>query len=184
MRNKVLIIVLILLAGGAIYYFGFRAEKQVDLNIDIFKECIDAGYPAMESYPRQCRAGDKTFVEDIGNELEKINLIRIDIPRPNSTIKSHLEIIGQARGYWFFEADFPVILTDWDGLIIAEAIATAQRDWMVEDFVPFTATLEFGKPYDEGAPDFMKRGTIIFQKDNPSGLPEHDDALEFTVFFE
>ncbi len=183
MRNKVLIIILILIVIGAVYYFGFQSKKQSEISIESFNECIEAGYAVMESYPRQCRAGDITFIEDIGNELEKIDLIRADNPRPNSVVSSPLEVRGEARGYWFFEADFPIVLTDWDGLIIAEAIATAQSDWMTEEFVPFTAVLEFENPYYEGAPDFMKRGAIIFQKDNPSGLPEHDDALEFTIYF-
>ncbi|MFC1753833.1 hypothetical protein ACFL96_10660 [Thermoproteota archaeon] len=30
-----------------------------------FDECIAAGNPAMESYPRQCRHGDRTFTEEI-----------------------------------------------------------------------------------------------------------------------
>ena len=30
-----------------------------------FEECVAAGNPAMESYPRQCRANDQTFVEEI-----------------------------------------------------------------------------------------------------------------------
>ncbi len=30
--------------------------------IDSFEECVAAGNPVMESYPRQCRAGDRTFV--------------------------------------------------------------------------------------------------------------------------
>lgn len=38
-----------------------------------FEECVKAGNPVMESYPRQCRAGDKTFVEmiqeEVGSEL-------------------------------------------------------------------------------------------------------------------
>ncbi len=31
--------------------------------VNNFKECIAAGNPAMESYPRQCRHGDRTFTE-------------------------------------------------------------------------------------------------------------------------
>ncbi len=35
-----------------------------------FDECIAAGYPAMESYPRQCAVpGGQTFVEVIGGAL-------------------------------------------------------------------------------------------------------------------
>ncbi|MBR9698851.1 hypothetical protein GOV09_00135 [Candidatus Woesearchaeota archaeon] len=30
-----------------------------------FEECLAAGNPAMESYPRQCRHGDQTFTEII-----------------------------------------------------------------------------------------------------------------------
>lgn len=33
-------------------------------SINSFDECIAAGYPAMESYPRQCSTGEKTFTEE------------------------------------------------------------------------------------------------------------------------
>ncbi len=35
-----------------------------------FQECIAEGNPVMESYPRKCRANDKTFVEVIGEPVE------------------------------------------------------------------------------------------------------------------
>jgi hypothetical protein len=72
---------------------------------------------------------------------------------------------------------------NWDGLIIAEGIITADGEWMTTEFVPFTGSLGFTSPYKDGDPDFMKRGAIIFQKDNPSGLPENDDTLEIPVLF-
>lgn len=34
-------------------------------NISTFDECVSAGNPVMESYPRQCKADGKTFAEDI-----------------------------------------------------------------------------------------------------------------------
>lgn len=98
-------------------------------------------------------------------------------------IKSPLTLTGEARGTWYFEASFPVVLTNWDGLIIAEGHAEAQSDWMTEDYVPFKATLTFDSPYKAGDPDFMQRGSLILKKDNPSGLPENDDAFETTVLF-
>lgn len=115
-------------------------------------------------------------------KTEKENLILLNKPQPNETISSPLVIKGEARGNWFFEASFPVVLVDWDGRIIAESYATAKSDWMTEDFVPFEATIEFEEPEFIG--DFSKRGALILKKDNPSGLPEYDDALEITVFFE
>jgi len=39
----------------------------VDGKVDNFKECIAAGNPAMESYPRKCRHLDETFTEIIEN---------------------------------------------------------------------------------------------------------------------
>jgi hypothetical protein len=110
-------------------------------------------------------------------------LIRLFEPRPGDIITSPLVIRGEARGYWFFEASFPIALTNWDGLIIADHYIMTSAEWMTEDFVPFEGILEFESPYAEGDPEFMKRGTLILQKDNPSGLPEHDDAFEITVYF-
>jgi len=144
--------------------------------ISSFDDCVAAGNPVMKSYPRQCRAGDKTFTEDIGNELEKRDLIRLDSPRPNQTIKSPLQITGQARGYWFFEAVFPVNLLV-DGQVIAAGLAQAQEEWMTEDFVPFEVELIFAKP------EFGK-GELILERDNPSGLPENADELRVPVVFE
>jgi len=112
-------------------------------------------------------------------ELDKSNLIRLDNPRPNQIIQSPLTIKGEARGYWFFEASFPVILTNWDGLIIAQGIATAKGEWMTTEFVPFEATLQF--IVDRNT--YSNRGFLILRKDNPSGLPEHDDALEIPIVF-
>jgi len=148
-----------------------------DNSVSTFEDCVEAGNPVMESYPRQCRHDGELYVEAIGNELEKNHLIQLASPRPNEFISSPLTIEGEARGTWFFEATFPIVLTNWDGLIIAEGYATADGEWMSEDFVPFTATLEFETPgvYD--------RGSLILQRSNPSGLPENDDALEIPIRF-
>lgn len=122
--------------------------------------------------------------EDEGAATSSVaDLIRNVSVEPDDVIESPLVIEGEARGQWYFEATFPVVLTNWDGLIIAEGYAEAQDDWMTTEFVPFTATLEFESPYAEGDPDFMKRGSLILQKANASGLPEHDAAYEMTVYF-
>lgn len=34
-----------------------------------FEECVEAGNPVMESYPRQCKAGDEVFTEEINNPI-------------------------------------------------------------------------------------------------------------------
>jgi len=186
--KPVLIITIVIIIAAGFWFFGKDGEVQAPTTVINFIECMEAGNPIMESYPRQCATEDgQSFTEYIGNELEKIDLIRLSSPRPNDIIESPLVITGEARGYWFFEASFPVSLTNWDGLIIAEGIATAKGEWMTEGFVPFEATLEFSM--EEGSVPgidnvfYKNNGSLILQKDNPSGLPEHDDALEIPIFF-
>ncbi len=128
---------------------------------------------------------DQNLPQDIEDYIEsKADLIRLTSPQPLATVNSPLIIEGEARGYWFFEASFPVSLVNWDGLIIADGIATADGEWMTEEFVPFTAELVFENNFAPGTPDFMKKGAIILKKDNPSGLPENDDALEVPILFQ
>lgn len=48
----------------------FIAGCSNTIEVTNFEECVQAGNPVMESYPRQCSYGDQTFIEelDIGNE--------------------------------------------------------------------------------------------------------------------
>ena len=117
------------------------------------------------------------ILPDQNQTVKYKDLISVSNPLASTVITSPLVIKGEARGPWFFEASFPVILTDWDGLIIAEGLATAEGEWMTTDFVPFTATLNFTKP------GLGTTGSLILKKDNPSGLPQYDDALEIQIKF-
>ncbi|MDP3795390.1 MAG: Gmad2 immunoglobulin-like domain-containing protein [bacterium] len=119
----------------------------------------------------------------------KRDFIVVHDPRPLSVITSPLTVQGMARGTWYFEADFPITLVDWDGRIIAQSHASAVLDpedpdstWMTREFVPFQGTIAFEPPEITG--DFARRGTLILHKSNASGLSEHDDALEIPVRFE
>ncbi len=171
----IIVVVLIVIGGG--YYWRYLDEQEKISEIMNFEECAAAGNPIMESYPRQCRAGDKNFSEYIGNELEKINLIRIITPRPNGTIKSPALIEGEARGSWFFEASFPVKFYDENNNLVATAIVQAQSNWMTEDFVKFKAVLSY-KVEKNG------NGTLVLEKDNPSGLPENANELRVPIKYE
>jgi len=105
------------------------------------------------------------------------NLISIISPVKDSKVSSPLSVAGRAKGLWFFEGSFPIILTDWDGKIIAEGHASAQGDWMTNEWVKFIGTLNFTKP------EYGEKGSLIFKKSNPSGLSENDNAYEITVLF-
>ena len=177
------ILIIILSIAGLFYMDSFPSnpngvEEDLTLSVTDFETCIEAGNFAMESYPRQCRHDERTFVEDIGNELEKTDLIRIDSPRPNAVIESPLTIEGEARGYWFFEGTFSMELLDADSSPIGRAIVFTQKEWMTENFVQFGAELEFLAPENKG------KGTLILRRANPSGLPENEDSLQVPVLFE
>ncbi|HUE96450.1 MAG TPA: Gmad2 immunoglobulin-like domain-containing protein, partial [Longimicrobiaceae bacterium] len=109
---------------------------------------------------------------------EHADLIRLESPEPLAVIESPLQVTGRARGGWYFEASFPLVLVNWDGLIIAEGYATAEGEWMTGEFVPFSGSIEFETP------DYGERGALILQRHNASGLPEHDDALEVPIRFD
>lgn len=73
-------------------------------------------------------------------------------------------------------AEEAMTVLDGNGKEIAVGIAQAEKEWMTTDFVPFSATLTFAKPSTE-------KGAFVFEKDNPSGLPEHADALRIPIVF-
>jgi hypothetical protein len=146
-----------------------------------FNECVLAGNPVLESYPRQCKHENKMFIEVIGNELAKAGVIKVDAPRPNQKIQSPLTVKGQARGNWFFEASFPIRLIDFYGNNIAlePAYIMTSEEWMTSEFVSFEATIDFSIDTKING----NAGTLILQKDNPSGLSEHDEQLVIPVVF-
>ncbi len=103
--------------------------------------------------------------------------VRATNPKVNQIVTSPLEIQGEARGTWYFEASFPVKLLDGNGNEIASGIASAQSDWMTENFVPFKLKLVFNKPT-------TATGTLVLIKDNPSGLPQNDAQVSFPIRFQ
>ncbi len=102
--------------------------------------------------------------------------VNVFSPKPNELVKSPLKISGEARGTWFFEGSFPVVLKDENGIVIKEGFVTAQKDWMTQDFVPFIGELEFGTPE-------VAQGELILKKDNPSDLRQYDKSVSIPVNF-
>ena len=107
---------------------------------------------------------------------DKSDLIRVSNIIPNQKIQSPLNIAGEARGFWFFEATFLIKILDANGHIIGETLAQAKNDWMTNDFVPFEARVNFEIPT-------TKTGILVLEKDNPSGLPENGDELRIPIDF-
>jgi hypothetical protein len=73
MSKKIIIIIIIVILGfistGFYFIFSRKTKEPYSVTpkvITNFQECVNAGYPIGESYPRQCWTPDgKRFVEEI-----------------------------------------------------------------------------------------------------------------------
>ncbi len=164
-------------------YFLPGDEESGDIEIKDSEDTAIEAPGGEEDEPESTVAGEdkkeeegKEAPEDLDEQEEEKDII-VESPRPSQVISSPLIITGEARGTWFFEANFPVRLLDGSGEEIAVHYAEALNDWMTEDFVPFRAEIEFERPATE-------IGYLVLEKDNPSDLREYDDELIIPVRFE
>lgn len=178
MRKKIFfIIILFIFIFFIIESFILFSQNNREKIISNFEECIEYSGVVQESYPRRCIAKNgSSFIEYIGNELEKNNLIIVNNPRPNSLVESPLLIKGEARGFWFFEGSFPIKIFDENNQLLGVSIAIAEKEWMTEDFIPFEAKINFTETSGE-------IGRLILEKDNPSGLEGNEDSLIIPIRF-
>ena len=162
---------------------GFVIVKKISTtevpDVLSFKDCEALGYPIMESYPRQCKTPDgKNFVEILPSKITYKNastsMIVIDSPLPETTVGNSFVLTGKAYGGWYFEASFPIQVLDSNNQILFQGPAQAQGDWMTSAFVPFKATISLPNAY-------TGKMTMLIKNDNPSGLPENDASLSFSL---
>ena len=164
--KKIIIITIIILGALVVAVGTIRFLSGEDDWICANGEWIKHGAPSAPKPTALCP----------GAKADYSDLIRVTSPKPNDIITSPLTVTGEARGNWYFEASFPVKLLDKDRKEIAVASATAQGEWMTENFVPFKATLEFAAKEGEA-------GYLILKNDNPSGMPENDKQIEIPIVF-
>lgn len=102
--------------------------------------------------------------------------LRVETPVPGALITDPLTINGQVKN-WMFEGIFQTILVDENRLEVARGHGrdVVPGGWTSGNWTPFEGTMEFKTD--------AKKGYLIFQVDNQSGLPEHDKGLEMEVRF-
>ncbi|MDQ5948887.1 MAG: hypothetical protein QG589_12 [Patescibacteria group bacterium] len=180
--NRVAFMVIGMVFLLSIIWAGFRARQAVAPTVSSFAECVAAGYPVIIENIRQCKTPDgRRFAEELPEKITythaSADLIVVELPFPGAVTGKTFSVIGKARGTWFFEASFPVVVLDKDGKVIATSIARAKKDWMTNDFVPFEA--DFKVP-----DDYMGPATIVLKKDNPSGMADKDASISFPITIE
>lgn len=125
-------------------------QKRARPGVSSFDECVAAGFPVMESFPAQCRANGRTFVQDIatstpdrpaGLSSESGN-IRVYVPSYGGIVGLPLVIAGDART---FENDVQWRLRDADGTELARGFTTALGGGLGE-FGTFTIRSSYLEP--------------------------------------
>lgn len=109
-----------------------------------------------------------------GHDTVVNDLVVLSKPVQGATVPSQFGVEGTARGAMFFEATFPIKLLDKNGDVLVQTHADAQGDWMTEGQVPFKAMITVPAQYAGDA-------TLVFSKDNPSGLPENDASVSYSI---
>ena len=102
--------------------------------------------------------------------------IQVELPKADDVISSPLAVKGKVRGFWFFEASMPVSVLDADKKVLAKVPVQAKGEWMTEDFVEFEGQIPFTK-------STTPTGFVLFENDNPSGLPENAKSFEVPIRF-
>lgn len=113
-----------------------------------FEDCARLGFPVQESYPRVCRAGDKSFTESVpagtgeppyATESENI---KVTSPRPYEILSGQVVISGQART---FESNVLYRVKDSSGKVLAFGNTTATAP-DTGQFGPFQVSVPFSAP--------------------------------------
>jgi hypothetical protein len=113
--------------------------------------------------------------------IKKINdakdIIIIDSPKPYQKVQVTIIIKGKAKGSFFFEGTFPIRIEDENGNLIVSDYIMTKENWMTENFVSFETHFYFEKGN-------LRKGFIIFEKANPSGLLENKFEIRIPLYFE
>jgi hypothetical protein len=104
--------------------------------------------------------------------------IRVASPSHGNGVASPLQVTGTARGEWFSEGSFPVVLVDSKGRILAKGNVASQGNWQTTDFVPFSGVLTFARQQSAST------GSIYFLESNPSGMAANAQAAVEPVVFQ
>ncbi len=102
--------------------------------------------------------------------------IKVISPRVVHEVISPLNIKGQARREWFFEASMYVEIRDDAGVLLGSGPVTTRDDWMTNEIVSFEGVIPFDSSVE-------KSGVLIFTQEDPSGEGKRIVVYKYPVFF-
>ncbi len=150
---------------------GKKTEEIEDFQTDKDVEITQEDEEALEE-------DDDSELSENGEVIGDEN-IRIHNLKEGDVLSFPLTLTGEAVGLWYFEASFVVSVLNEKGEVLAVTPAqSVTGDWMTVDFVDFEAI------FDEVDLGGAKKGTLLFEKYNPTGFLELDQSFEVEVKFE
>ncbi|MBW2976939.1 hypothetical protein KY347_05835 [Candidatus Woesearchaeota archaeon] len=135
MKNYVLIALVLI----SIFSAGCAVKK-----VSNFDECAAAGYPVMESYPRQCRAGDETFTEEIKESEPELGFEEAAAIAENSEclekgILAETYIYNEITETWWIDLDMKPEFENKlcsPACVVSEETKTAEINWRCTGALP------------------------------------------------
>jgi hypothetical protein len=103
-----------------------------------------------------------------------LSQLKVETPTPHARLTSPFKVSGQAPGFWYFEAIFPIALVDENGKLLAEAPGQAVDNWMTVQPVRFETEVKFTVTEET-------RAWLVFTKDNQSGEAVNDGEVRIPV---
>jgi hypothetical protein len=159
-------------------------QKLVPTEVEKDKLSISASssaglLPVYSESPKQVVISDDIVVVETngGDDIKEEAEVILISPQANEVVRNQDVITGQARGNWFFEATFPLLIKDASGEVLATGFVETQDDWMTSEWVAFQGTLNF----NVATSTF---GELVFKKNNPSALPEYEAQTSYPVRLE
>ena len=128
------ILVIGLLIVGVIYLLNLGGLMSLGQNIFESDQSLDNTKEIIND-------GSQDIINETSIPISRTGDLAKDVvvtkPSAGDKVDDIFQIEGQAPGNWFFEATAPVLVADWDGLIIGESYISADGEWMTTDLVPF-----------------------------------------------
>lgn len=168
--KKIIPLIIVILATATLIIIGIRFLSGEDTWLCQNGQWVKHGMPRAPMPTEGCGVpiNTNTTLPTNGN-------IIVYSPQMGQAVKSPITLEGQAKGFWYFEASFPVKLFDENGKEVGATTVQAQGDWMTENFVPFKGELSYNSIA-------TTTGMLVFERDNPSGLPQNIEEYRVPVF--
>lgn len=171
--TTVLVVVLVAVLLAIAAYIPYRLQQNTidDLNNKVSN--LNTQLQSRQSTPPFTPSTSSSTTTYTSTKGVKVTVYQ---PANDAAVSSPLAVIGLVPGNWSFEATFPAKLIDAQGNTVAQTTAHVVGDWMTSQPVPFSAQFTYTS-HPSGS------GTLMLQKDNPSGQAANDDSVSIPIKF-